>query len=74
MKSFWYWVPPRKLSKSVIMMGETKKLEAEIRFLPESGNEFQGESTKFDFSLGFIGRRPPPSPPPWWPFPWPFPF
>lgn len=54
--------------------GKEKNLIVEIRFLPESGNEFQGESTKFDFSLGFIGRRPSPPPPPWWLFPWPFPW
>lgn len=52
--------------------GKKKNLIVEIRFLPESGNEFQGLKTQFDFSLGFIARRPSPLPPSWWPFPWPF--
>lgn len=34
-----------------------KELLVEIRFIPQAGDQFQNQQTKFDFSLGFIGRR-----------------
>lgn len=68
-----YFRPEVKLFD--LKRGQEKRLVVEIKFLPESSNDFQGKETRFDFSLGFIGRRPQPSlpTPPLWPFPWPFP-
>lgn len=66
---------PCEISLFDLQSKQQKDLTVKITFWPQAGNEFQGLSTRFDFSLGFIGRRATPPPPSWWPFPWwPFPF
>lgn len=69
---FLAYVWPREIRLFDLASGENRELEVTIRFLPEAGNEFQAEETKFDFSLGFIGRRIPRGGFPFFPFPFPF--
>ena len=50
------YIWPTEIKLFDLPKNEEKKLEVEISFLAPAGNEFQGTETKFDFSLGFIGR------------------
>ena len=51
------YVLPMEIKLFNLSPSEEKELEVEIKFISQAGNEFQGTETKFDFSLGFIGRR-----------------
>lgn len=40
--------------------GEERRIDVEIEFKTRTRNRYQGESTAFDFTLGFVGRGRPP--------------
>jgi len=53
---FLNYVLPTEIKLFDLSSGKEKTLKVEIRFIPQAGNQFQGQQTKFDFSLGFIGK------------------